>query len=167
MVHDDAADLVIRRAGLSTLHRLELGADDRGIRRNGREIERQDAALLEEATDVGDRADKRVGVAGFEAVLTQETGPRAVDLDRERLLFELRFFFSEAVSGTNGRTTSLTLVKLKVRRLIEAEDPRKPLTDDKIAQLLKEDGISVTRRSITKYREDLKIPSTHQRRVRM
>ena len=80
---------------------------------------------------------------------------------------ELRFFFSEAVSGTNGRTTSLTLVKLKVKRLIDAEDPHKPLTDEKLASLLKEDGISVTRRSITKYREDLKIPSTHQRRLRI
>ena len=80
---------------------------------------------------------------------------------------ELRFFFSEAVSGTNSGGTSLTLVKLKVKRLIENEDPRKPLTDEKIATLLKDDGISVTRRSITKYREDLKIPSTHQRRERL
>lgn len=81
---------------------------------------------------------------------------------------ELRFFFSEAVTGTNGRAgTSLTLVKQKVKRLIDKEDPRKPLTDEKIAGLLKDDGISVTRRSITKYREDLKIPSTHQRRERL
>ena len=80
---------------------------------------------------------------------------------------ELRYFFSEAVSGTNGGGTSLTLVKLKVKRLIDGEDPRKPLTDERIATLLKDDGISVTRRSITKYREDLKIPSTHQRRERM
>ena len=79
---------------------------------------------------------------------------------------DLRFFFSEAVRGTNGATTSLTLVKLKVKRLIDAEDRKKPLTDDKIAKFLKEDGISVTRRSITKYREDMKIPSTHQRRDR-
>lgn len=80
----------------------------------------------------------------------------------------LRFFFSEAVTGTNGRAgTSLTLVKQKVKRLIAQEDPRKPLTDEKVAALLKEDGIAVTRRSITKYREDLKIPSTHQRRERL
>ncbi len=82
-------------------------------------------------------------------------------------VYDLRFFFSEAVKGTNGATTSLTLVKLKVKRLIDAEDRKKPLTDNKIAQLLKEDGVSVTRRSITKYREDMKIPSTHQRRVRV
>ena len=49
---------------------------------------------------------------------------------------------------------------------LEAGCPVNPLTDEKIALMLKEEGISVTRRSITKYREDLKIPSTHQRRVR-
>jgi RNA polymerase sigma-54 factor len=81
-------------------------------------------------------------------------------------VLELRFFFSEAVSSTNGRSIPLTAVKDKVRRMIEGENPRKPLTDDAIAKLLKQDGIAVTRRSITKYREDLKIPSTHQRRVR-
>lgn len=80
---------------------------------------------------------------------------------------ELRFFFSESVGGANGANTSLTLVKLKVKRMIDAEDPKKPLTDDKIARMLKDEGISVTRRSITKYREDLKIPSTHQRRVKL
>jgi len=81
-------------------------------------------------------------------------------------VLELRFFFSEAVSGANGRNIPLTLVKDKVRRLVDQENPKKPLTDEAIAKLLKQEGISVTRRSITKYREDLKIPSTHQRRVR-
>src|SRR6516225_2879142 len=81
-------------------------------------------------------------------------------------VFELRFFFSEAVNGPLGNGTSLLIVKRKVKKYIEGEDPRSPLTDEKIAQMLKEEGISVTRRSITKYREDLRIPSTHQRRVR-
>src|SRR5499433_64742 len=81
-------------------------------------------------------------------------------------VFELRFFFSEAVNGPLGNGTSLLIVKRKVKKFIECEDPRSPLTDEKIAQMLKEEGISVTRRSITKYREDLRIPSTHQRRVR-
>ena len=81
-------------------------------------------------------------------------------------VFELRFFFSEAVNGPMGNGTSLLIVKRKVKKYIELEDPRNPLTDEKIAHMLKEEGISVTRRSVTKYREDLKIPSTHQRRVR-
>ena len=66
-----------------------------------------------------------------------------------------------------GSDTSLLIVKRKVKKYIEMEDSRAPLTDEKIAQLLKErDGITVTRRSITKYREDMRIPSTHQRRRR-
>jgi RNA polymerase sigma-54 factor len=82
-------------------------------------------------------------------------------------VFELRYFFSESVNGPMGSDTSLLIVKRKVKKYIELEDPRAPLTDEKIAQLLKEnDGITVTRRSITKYREDMRIPSTHQRRRR-
>jgi len=81
-------------------------------------------------------------------------------------VFELRFFFSEAVNGPMGNGTSLLIVKRKGKKYIETEDQRNPLTDEKIAQMLKDEGISVTRRSITKYREDLKIPSTHQRRLR-
>ena len=81
-------------------------------------------------------------------------------------VFELRYFFSEAVNGPQGNETSLLIVKRKVKKYIDSEDPRSPLTDEKIAQMLKEEGITVTRRSITKYREDLRIPSTHQRRVR-
>jgi RNA polymerase sigma-54 factor len=50
--------------------------------------------------------------------------------------------------------------------LIDEEDPRKPLTDDLIASMLEAQGIDVTRRTVAKYREDLRIPSTHQRRVR-
>jgi len=82
-------------------------------------------------------------------------------------VFELRYFFSEAVNGPKGTDTSLLIVKRKVKKYVETEDPRAPLTDEKIALLLQEnDGIKVNRRSITKYREDMRIPSTHQRRRR-
>jgi RNA polymerase sigma-54 factor len=81
-------------------------------------------------------------------------------------VFELRFFFSEGVNGPEGAGTPLMLLKRKVKKLIEDEDPRKPLTDDQIATLLQGQGIDVTRRTVAKYREDLRIPSTHQRRIR-
>jgi RNA polymerase sigma-54 factor len=81
-------------------------------------------------------------------------------------VFELRFFFSEAVNGPEGGGTPLMLLKRKVKKLIEDEDPRKPLTDDHLAAMLQQQGIDVTRRTVAKYREDLRIPSTHQRRVR-
>jgi RNA polymerase sigma-54 factor len=81
-------------------------------------------------------------------------------------VFELRFFFSEGVHGPEGGSTPLMLLKRKVKKLIDEEDPRKPLTDDLIASMLEAQGIEVTRRTVAKYREDLRIPSTHQRRVR-
>jgi RNA polymerase sigma-54 factor len=81
-------------------------------------------------------------------------------------VYELRFFFSEGVNGPEGAGTPLMLLKRKVKKLIEDEDPRKPLTDDQIATMLQGQGIDVTRRTVAKYREDLRIPSTHQRRIR-
>jgi RNA polymerase sigma-54 factor len=81
-------------------------------------------------------------------------------------VFELRFFFSEGVNGPEGSSTPLMLLKRKVKKLIDEEDPRKPLTDDQLAHVLQTQGIDVTRRTVAKYREDLRIPSTHQRRKR-
>jgi RNA polymerase sigma-54 factor len=81
-------------------------------------------------------------------------------------VYELRFFFSEGVNGPEGGDLPLVLLKRKVKKLIEEEDPHKPLTDDHLAAALKAQGINVTRRTVAKYREDLQIPSTHQRRVR-
>ncbi len=81
-------------------------------------------------------------------------------------VFELRYFFSEAVQGPQGGGTPLLLLKRKVKRMIEEEDRSKPLTDEQITMLLQGEGINVTRRTVAKYREDMKIPSTHQRRVR-
>ena len=81
-------------------------------------------------------------------------------------VYELRFFFSEGVNGPEGADLPLVLLKRKVKKLIEDEDPRKPLTDDLLAAELQKQGIQVTRRTVAKYREDLQIPSTHQRRVR-
>src|SRR5436190_9685509 len=81
-------------------------------------------------------------------------------------VYELRYFFSEAVQGPGGGATPLLILKRKVKKMIEEEDPMHPLTDEQITERLQADGIEVTRRTVAKYREDMKIPSTHQRRVR-
>jgi RNA polymerase sigma-54 factor len=81
-------------------------------------------------------------------------------------VIELRFFFSEGANGPEGADTPLVVLKRMVRKLIEEENPRHPLTDDQLAAMLQEKGIQVTRRTVAKYREDLHIPSTHQRRRR-
>jgi RNA polymerase sigma-54 factor len=81
-------------------------------------------------------------------------------------VFELRYFFSEAVQGPSGSETSLVNLKRLVKKMIEEENPAQPLTDEHITTRLREQGICVTRRTVAKYREDMRIPSTHQRRVK-
>ena len=81
-------------------------------------------------------------------------------------VFELRYFFSESVNGPEGGGTSLLILKRRVKKLIEEEDPSRPLTDEQITRILQSQGIQVTRRTVAKYREDMRIPSTHQRRVK-
>ncbi len=81
-------------------------------------------------------------------------------------VFELRYFFSEAVQGPSGSATPLLIVKRRVKKMIEDENSAHPLTDEQITARLQAEGIQVTRRTVAKYREDMKIPSTHQRRIR-
>jgi RNA polymerase sigma-54 factor len=82
-------------------------------------------------------------------------------------VLELRFFFSEGSNGPEGADTPLLVLKRKVKKLIEDEDASHPLTDDQLAAMLKAQGIQLTRRTVAKYREDMNIPSTHQRRRRV
>jgi len=81
-------------------------------------------------------------------------------------VLELRFFFSEGANGPEGADTPLLVLKRKVKKLIEDEDSTRPLTDDQLAVMLRAQGIQLTRRTVAKYREDMSIPSTHQRRKR-
>jgi len=81
-------------------------------------------------------------------------------------VFELRYFFTESVNGPEGGSTSLLILKRRVKKLIEEEDATRPLTDEQITRILQAQGIQVTRRTVAKYREDMRIPSTHQRRVK-
>jgi RNA polymerase sigma-54 factor len=81
-------------------------------------------------------------------------------------VIELRFFFSEGSNGPEGADTPLLVLKRKVRKLIEEENAQRPLTDDQLAAMLQAQGIQLTRRTVAKYREDMGIPSTHQRRRR-
>jgi RNA polymerase sigma-54 factor len=82
-------------------------------------------------------------------------------------VFELRYFFSEAVQGPLGSGTPLLIVKRRVKKMIDEENSSHPLTDEQITARLQSEGIQVTRRTVAKYREDMKIPSTHQRRARV
>src|ERR1700728_2274750 len=81
-------------------------------------------------------------------------------------VLELRYFFSESVNGPQGSEMSLLSLKRRVKKMIDEEDASHPLTDEQITKKLSDEGIHVTRRTVAKYREDLRIPSTHRRRVK-
>ncbi|HKL64316.1 MAG TPA: RNA polymerase factor sigma-54, partial [Woeseiaceae bacterium] len=83
-----------------------------------------------------------------------------------RGVLEFRYFFSSHVGSVDGDDQSSVAVRAKIRKLIGAEDRRKPLSDSKIVALLKEDGVVVARRTVAKYREGMDIPSSSQRRER-
>jgi len=77
--------------------------------------------------------------------------------------FELKYFFSSGVSTEDGGSASATAIQAMLRKLIDAEDSRKPLSDLAIAEELKRRGIQVARRTVAKYREGLRIPTSSER----
>ena len=83
-----------------------------------------------------------------------------------RGVFEFKYFFSSHLSSANGEDQSSTSVRAKIRKLIGTENPAKPLSDSKIANLLADEGISVARRTVAKYREAMNIESSSERRQR-
>lgn len=81
-----------------------------------------------------------------------------------RGIFELKYFFSTALVSESGASHSSESIKVRVKALTDAEDPKKILSDDKIVALLKEEGIDLARRTVAKYREAMGIGSSVQRR---
>jgi len=82
-----------------------------------------------------------------------------------RGMFELKYFFTSAISaGDGGDAHSSESVKFRLKELIDGEDPKKILSDDKLVVLMKAEGIDIARRTVAKYREAMKIPSSVQRR---
>jgi len=81
-----------------------------------------------------------------------------------RGVFELKFFFSSSLTTTDGEEVSAKSAKDQIRRIIEAESPRSPLSDQKIADMLKKDGLNIARRTVAKYREQLNILPARMRK---
>lgn len=81
-----------------------------------------------------------------------------------RGLFELKFFFSTALTAADGSVHSAEAVRARIKVLIDGEDPKKILSDDAIVDILKKDGVDIARRTVAKYREGMHIGSSVQRR---
>ena len=80
-------------------------------------------------------------------------------------VFEMKYFFHSGISSSYGESVSSVTIKQRIRKIIEAEDARKPLSDSKIVSILQREGLVLARRTIAKYREELKIPTSNQRKV--
>lgn len=82
-----------------------------------------------------------------------------------RGVYEFKYFFSSHVSTTTGGACSATAIQAMIKKLITTENPKKPLSDNKLTTLLKKQGINVARRTVAKYREAMNISSSHERKT--
>jgi RNA polymerase sigma-54 factor len=80
-------------------------------------------------------------------------------------VYEMKFFFHSGISSSYGESVSSVTIKQRIRKIIDNEDARKPLSDSKIVSILQKEGLVLARRTIAKYREELKIPTSNQRKV--
>jgi RNA polymerase sigma-54 factor len=80
-------------------------------------------------------------------------------------VIELRRFFSEGMLNEDGEEVSTRIIKLRIKKMIEDEDSRKPITDDDIAKILSKEGIKLSRRTVAKYRDQMQIPGSRERKV--
>jgi RNA polymerase sigma-54 factor len=79
-------------------------------------------------------------------------------------IYELKYFFNSAISSSDGDSLASESVKLKIKDLVGKEDPKNPLSDQKIVEMLKVAGIQIARRTVAKYRDMLKILPSSQRK---
>jgi RNA polymerase sigma-54 factor len=80
-------------------------------------------------------------------------------------VYEMKFFFHSGINSSFGESVSSVTIKQRIRKIIEAEDQRRPYSDSKIMNILQREGLVLARRTIAKYREELKIPTSNQRKV--
>ncbi len=80
-------------------------------------------------------------------------------------VLEMKYFFHSGISSAYGESVSSVAIKQRIRRIIEKEDSGKPLSDSRIGRLLQDEGLILARRTIAKYREEMRIPTSSQRRV--
>ncbi len=80
-------------------------------------------------------------------------------------VFEMKYFFHSGISSSYGDAVSSVTIKNRIKKIVEGEDPKKPLSDSKIVNILQREGLMLARRTIAKYREELKISTSNQRKV--
>jgi len=97
-----------------------------------------------------------------ESTVSRATNGKYVQTPRG--LFELKYFFASSISESDGDGISSTSVKTQIQKYIDEENTQKPLSDQKIAEMLSESGINISRRTVAKYRDEMRIPASSMRR---
>ncbi|MDA5107638.1 MULTISPECIES: RNA polymerase factor sigma-54 [Brevibacillus] len=97
-----------------------------------------------------------------ESTISRATSNKYVQTPRG--IFELKYFFTSALSTASGQAASSESVKRRIKALIEQEDRKQPLSDQKLAEMLLQEGIEISRRTVAKYREEMMIPSSAKRK---
>ncbi len=97
-----------------------------------------------------------------ESTVSRVTNEKYVQTPRG--VFPLKFFFSSGLSTTSGEDVSARGIKARIQKLVAEEDPKRPLTDQAIVNILKEEGIQIARRTVAKYRDQLGILSARMRK---
>ena len=183
---DIAPKLRINNSYASMIKRADSSADNTFLKDNLQEarwflksLQSRNETLLKVATRIvahqrnfleyGEEAMKPLVLAEIaEAVEMHESTISRVTTQKymhtPRGVFELKYFFSSHVSTTAGGECSSTAIRALIKKLVAAENPRKPLSDNKITQLLEGQGIKVARRTIAKYRETLLIAPSNERK---
>jgi RNA polymerase sigma-54 factor len=80
-------------------------------------------------------------------------------------VIELRRFFTEGMTNEDGEEVSTRIIKLQIKKLIEDEDPHNPITDDQVVKILMKDGMKLSRRTVAKYRDQMNIPGSRERKA--
>jgi RNA polymerase sigma-54 factor len=102
-------------------------------------------------------------VAMHESTVSRVTANKYIATPRGT--FELKYFFTTAIAGTGGgESHSAEAVRHRIRAMVEAEDPEAVLSDDAIVERLRQEGVDIARRTVAKYRDALRIPSSVQRK---
>lgn len=97
-----------------------------------------------------------------ESTVSRATNGKYVQTPRG--LYELKYFFCSGLSTNEGSDVSSTSIKAMIKEIVDGENPKKPLSDQKISDLLKDRGISISRRTVAKYRDEMNIPSSSMRK---
>ena len=162
----DAADYLQNKLKSALWLIKSYGQRQRTIQRVAESIVKHQEAFLEEGV-VALRPMVLRDVAD-DIEMHESTVSRVVNgkfMDTPQGIFEMKFFFHSALGHSSGSDVSSISVKEKIRKLIAAEDDRKPLSDARIAAALKDSGLQIARRTVAKYREELGIPASKTRRA--